>query len=62
MAFLSGVKGNGADVFGLDWIVDMADGRSQLRSDVRVQVNVDPAYLFSSLHALAEEIHKIVGG
>lgn len=45
MAFLSRVKGTGADVVGKDWIIDMADGRSRLRRDVRVQGNVVPAYM-----------------
>ncbi|KAL0717224.1 hypothetical protein Bca4012_066546 [Brassica carinata] len=52
--------GTGADVIGLDWTVDMADGRRRLGSDVSVQGNVDPAYLFSPLPALSEEIHRMV--
>ena len=57
---LERMKGTGADVIGLDWTVDMADGRRRLGSDVSVQGNVDPAFLFSPLPALTEEIHRWV--
>ncbi|EOA32339.1 hypothetical protein CARUB_v10015606mg [Capsella rubella] len=57
---LERMKGTGADVIGLDWTVDMADGRRRLGSDVSVQGNVDPAYLFSPLPALTEEILRVV--
>lgn len=50
----------GVDVIGLDWTVDMADGRKRLGSGVGVQGNVDPAYLFSPLPALTEEIQRVV--
>ncbi|KAE8713032.1 Uroporphyrinogen decarboxylase 1 [Hibiscus syriacus] len=49
---LERMKGTGADVIGLDWTVDMADGRKRLGCDIGVQGNVDPAYLFSSLTAV----------
>jgi len=55
---LERMKGTGADVIGLDWTVDMADGRRRLGSEVSVQGNVDPAYLFSPLPALTEEIER----
>ncbi|KAJ1378897.1 Uroporphyrinogen decarboxylase [Sesbania bispinosa] len=48
----------GVDVIGLDWTVDMADGRRRLGSGIGVQGNVDPAYLFSPLPALTEEIQR----
>ncbi|CAA0382467.1 unnamed protein product [Arabidopsis thaliana] len=57
---LERMKGTGADVIGLDWTVDMADGRRRLGSEVSVQGNVDPAYLFSPLPALTEEIERVV--
>ncbi|KAK3016976.1 hypothetical protein RJ639_005341 [Escallonia herrerae] len=58
--FLERMKGTGVDVIGLDWTVDMADGRKRLGSDISMQGNVDPAYLFSSLPALTDEIHRVV--
>lgn len=52
--------GTGVDVIGLDWTVDMADGRRRLGSEISVQGNVDPAYLFSPLPVLTDEIHRVV--
>ncbi|KAL1299647.1 uroporphyrinogen decarboxylase 1, chloroplastic isoform X3 [Arachis ipaensis] len=57
---LERMKDTGVDVIGLDWTVDMADGRRRLGSGIGVQGNVDPAYLFSPLPALAEEIQRVV--
>ncbi|KMT13165.1 hypothetical protein BVRB_4g085710 [Beta vulgaris subsp. vulgaris] len=57
---LERMKDVGVDVIGLDWTVDMADGRSRLGPEVSVQGNVDPAYLFSPLPALTDEIHRVV--
>ncbi|XP_057745578.1 uroporphyrinogen decarboxylase 1, chloroplastic-like [Arachis stenosperma] len=53
---LERMKDTGIDVIGLDWTVDMADGRRRLGSGIGMQGNVDPAYLFSPLSALTEEI------
>ena len=50
----------GVDVIGLDWTVDMADGRKRLGSEISVQGNVDPAFLFSPLPALSDEIKRFV--
>ncbi|XP_039686627.1 uroporphyrinogen decarboxylase 1, chloroplastic isoform X1 [Medicago truncatula] len=50
----------GVDVIGLDWTVDMADGRRRLGSGIGVQGNVDPASLFSPLTSLTEEIQRVV--
>nr|AFK42086.1 unknown [Lotus japonicus] len=50
----------GVDVIGLDWTVDMADGRRRLGSGIGVQGNVDPASLFSPLSSLTEEIQRVV--
>lgn len=58
--FLERMKGTGVDVIGLDWTVDMADGRRRLGTDVGIQGNVDPAYLFSTLPAISEEIERVV--
>ncbi|XVF78810.1 hypothetical protein PTKIN_Ptkin14bG0166900 [Pterospermum kingtungense] len=57
---LERMKGTRVDVIGLDWTVDMADGRKRLGSDISVQGNVDPAYLFSPLPAVTEEIQRVV--
>ncbi|GAB4831766.1 Uroporphyrinogen decarboxylase 1, chloroplastic [Ancistrocladus abbreviatus] len=57
---LERMKETGVDVVGLDWTVDMADGRKRLGSGVSVQGNVDPAYLFSPLPALSDEIQRVV--
>nr|DAD35965.1 TPA_asm: hypothetical protein HUJ06_006605 [Nelumbo nucifera] len=57
---LERMKGTGVDVIGLDWTVDMADGRTRLGNDISIQGNVDPAYLFSPLHALTEEVKRVV--
>lgn len=48
----------GADVVGLDWSVDMADGRRRVGSSTAVQGNVDPAVLFASPEAITEAIHR----
>ncbi|XP_028755493.1 uroporphyrinogen decarboxylase 1, chloroplastic isoform X1 [Neltuma alba] len=57
---LERMKETGVDVIGLDWTVDMADGRRRLGSGISVQGNVDPAYLFSPLSAVTEEIQRVV--
>ncbi|OAY70058.1 Uroporphyrinogen decarboxylase 1, chloroplastic, partial [Ananas comosus] len=57
---LERMKGTGVDVIGLDWTVDMADGRRRLGNDIGVQGNVDPALLFSPLPVLTDEIHRVV--
>lgn len=57
---LERMKGTGVDVIGLDWTVDMADGRSRLGPEIGLQGNVDPAYLFSPLPALTNEIERVV--
>jgi Uroporphyrinogen decarboxylase (URO-D) len=49
----------GVDVIGLDWTVDMADGRRRLGSKIGIQGNVDPALLFSPLPVLTEDIHRL---
>ncbi|OIW11581.1 hypothetical protein TanjilG_26947 [Lupinus angustifolius] len=57
---LERMKDTGVDVIGLDWTVDMADGRRRLGNEIGVQGNVDPAYLFSPHAALTEEIQRVV--
>ncbi|XP_031504513.1 uroporphyrinogen decarboxylase 1, chloroplastic [Nymphaea colorata] len=57
---LERMKETGVDVIGLDWTVDMADGRKRLGNEISVQGNVDPAFLFSPLPAITEEIERVV--
>ena len=57
---LERMKDIGVDVIGLDWTVDMADGRRRVGDGISVQGNVDPAYLFSPLPVLTDEIHRLV--
>ncbi|CAN6443917.1 unnamed protein product [Victoria cruziana] len=57
---LERMKETGVDVIGLDWTVDMADGRKRLGDDIGVQGNVDPAFLFSPLPAITQEIERVV--
>uniref|UniRef100_A0A0A9CZZ3 uroporphyrinogen decarboxylase n=1 Tax=Arundo donax TaxID=35708 RepID=A0A0A9CZZ3_ARUDO len=57
---LERMKDTRVDVIGLDWTVDMADGRRRLGSGISVQGNVDPAFLFSPLPVLTDEIHRVV--
>ncbi|QHO07353.1 Uroporphyrinogen decarboxylase 1 [Arachis hypogaea] len=56
---LERMKDTGVDVIGLDWTVDMADGRRRLGSGIGMQGNVDPAYLFSPLPAFTEEMQRL---
>ena len=56
--FLERMQETGADVIGLDWTIDMADGRQRLDEKVGVQGNVDPALLFAPLQAISEEIER----
>lgn len=57
---LERMSGTGVDVIGLDWTVDMADGRRRLGNKISVQGNVDPAYLFAPHPVLTNEIQRVV--
>ncbi|PWZ23581.1 Uroporphyrinogen decarboxylase 1, chloroplastic [Zea mays] len=57
---LERMKDTRVDVIGLDWTVDMADGRKRLGNGISVQGNVDPAFLFSPLPVLTDEIRRVV--
>ncbi|GLJ44839.1 hypothetical protein SUGI_0943270 [Cryptomeria japonica] len=57
---LERMKETGVDVIGLDWTVDMKDGRHRLGSSIGVQGNVDPAILFSPLSSITEETQRVV--
>lgn len=58
--FLERMQETGVDVIGLDWTVDMADGRRRLDKRVGIQGNVDPALLFAPLPAISKEIESVV--
>eukprot|EP00245_Coleochaete_scutata_P012543 TRINITY_DN487_c0_g2_i1.p1 TRINITY_DN487_c0_g2~~TRINITY_DN487_c0_g2_i1.p1 ORF type:complete len:411 (-),score=79.77 TRINITY_DN487_c0_g2_i1:154-1386(-) len=50
----------GVDVIGLDWTIDMADGRRRLGSNLAVQGNVDPAILFGPQDAISQAVASCV--
>jgi uroporphyrinogen decarboxylase len=39
---------SGADIISVDWTVDMADAKTRLGKDMKVQGNIDPGVLFGS--------------
>ncbi|MCO5564705.1 hypothetical protein L7F22_018372 [Adiantum nelumboides] len=57
---LERMQDTGVDVIGLDWTVDMADGRRRIDKLVGIQGNVDPALLFAPLPAISKEIESVV--
>ncbi|KAI5662385.1 hypothetical protein M9H77_21708 [Catharanthus roseus] len=57
---LERMKSTGVDVIGLDWTIDIEDGRKRLGRDISIQGNVDPALLFGPLPALTDEIKRVV--
>ncbi|MCO5607807.1 hypothetical protein L7F22_062008 [Adiantum nelumboides] len=57
---LERMQDTGVDIIGLDWTVDMADGRRRLNKLVGIQGNVDPALLFAPLPAISKEIESVV--
>ena len=50
----------GADVIGLDWTVDMADGRRRLGPNQPVQGNVDPVVLFAGEAAIEAAVRRVL--
>ncbi len=51
---------SGADVIGLDWRIEIDEGRRILGSNVAVQGNLDPAALFLPRAQLVERVHDIL--
>jgi uroporphyrinogen decarboxylase len=47
---------SGADILTIDWSVDMADARTRLGKQVKVQGNLDPGVLFGSQQFIRERI------
>ncbi len=56
------VKKSGADVFGLDWRINISDAINILGSDVPVQGNLDPTILFGKKEMITERVSQIVKG
>ncbi|XP_061360698.1 uroporphyrinogen decarboxylase-like isoform X2 [Gastrolobium bilobum] len=57
---LERLPSTGVDVFSLDWMVDMADGRKRLGPNAVVQGNVDPGVLFGSKQFITDRINDTV--
>jgi uroporphyrinogen decarboxylase len=51
---------SGADIVTVDWTVDMADARTRLGKDVKVQGNLDPGVLFGSKEFIRDRIEDTV--
>ncbi len=47
---------SGADIVSVDWAVDMADARTRLGKQVKVQGNLDPGVLFGSKQFIRDRI------
>lgn len=51
---------SGADIVTVDWAVDMAEARSRLGQDIKVQGNLDPGVLFGSKEFIRDRIYDTV--
>lgn len=51
---------SGADIVTVDWAVDMAEARSRLGHDMKVQGNLDPGILFGSKEFIRDRIYDTV--
>ena len=54
------VKKSGADVFGIDWKIDMGNAIKKLGKKVLVQGNLDPCALFLSKEEIEERVKDIL--
>jgi uroporphyrinogen decarboxylase len=68
IVYAKGVHGNwpallrtGAQVFGLDWTVPLADVKASLPENIAVQGNLDPALLLTTPDVVAAETRRILG-
>lgn len=57
---LERLASTGVDTVGLDWSVDMADGRKRLGDEVTLQGNVDPITLFCDEEAITKAVQDTV--
>ena len=58
---LKEIKTSGADVFGVDWRIDLDRAIRELGSDVVVQGNLDPLSLFLPLEKIEERVKDVLG-
>ncbi len=61
-AMLRLVRKAGADVFGVDWRIDMADAVNALGGDAAVQGNLDPCTLFGKKELIRERVKGVLHG
>jgi uroporphyrinogen decarboxylase len=54
------LKRSGADVIGLDWRIEIDEGRRILGPNLAAQGNLDPAALFLPRAQLVERVHDIL--
>ncbi len=59
-AMLKLVKQSGADIFGIDWRIEMSDVINVLGGDVIVQGNLDPCILFGTKDLIRERVGQIL--
>jgi uroporphyrinogen decarboxylase len=59
-AMLGKVKQSGADVFGIDWRIDISDAVNTLGNDVAVQGNLDPCLLFGTKDLIRDRVAGIL--
>lgn len=57
---LKEIKKSGADVFGIDWRIDMGDALKKLGKKAVVQGNLDPCALFLSKEEIDERVKDIL--
>lgn len=56
------IKQSGADVFGIDWRIEISDAVDILGSDNAVQGNLDPCILFGRKGLIKERVKHILNG
>ncbi len=58
---LEEIRSCGADVYGIDWRINLDDAVKRLGGDAVVQGNLDPAALFLPRHGIEERVKDILG-
>ncbi len=58
---LEEIKTSGADVFGIDWRINLDDAINRLGSDVIVQGNLDPLSMFLPHDKIEERVKDVLG-
>lgn len=54
------MKEAGCDVIGVDWLVNLADARSQVGDKVALQGNMNPAILYQSKEMICAEVNRLL--